>query len=463
MILRKNNSNTLINDIKMMLMKKNRMQPMNVFIVMLALTTSGFGQSYFNSLLLNQIPSGHSQDMALSGANVSEYSGPSNTFNNPANQSHFSGLQVVGSIMAMGMNENRSYPAIDQFQDVVTENIYVVSRGSQQAYSGGITWGTGKLGVSLVTMPFVTPAFFYKEEIRGSLYPPNINRDPLLGYHHMERSGVIQASGASFATSFGSWSIGAGLRFLHGISLENQYGVSVLNPLDSSALASGTTFLQTETWSLENLPVVVNLGVIKDLGDHWRMSASIQPGYSMESTQLSAIPTFNETSAYPEISWLSDSVRISTQVPAKYEIGLRMKPSNPLPTTVHIVLGYQNWSLTEVTYSDTLTSGDSSFDYPMQEALTISGGVEHWVSDFVPFRAGFSWIESPLAHELAQSRFSVGSGWVSGPLRFDIAMQLSSIQYSFSDLFTPVGLTANDVENVRETNTTYSFTLSYSL
>jgi len=421
------------------------------------------GQSYFNALLMNQLTAGQSRDLALSGANTSEYSGPMNTFNNPANQGGNIGIQVSGSMFAMGMNENRSYAAIDQFGDRVTDNIYVVSKGSQQGYSSGIAWGSGKLGVSLATMPFVTPAFFYKEEIRGSLYPPNVNRDPLVGYHHIEQSGVIQGSGVSAATTLGSWSVGGSFRLLHGINLENQFGVTVLDSIDTSALASGTTYLQTEEWSLDNSPVVINLGVIKDLGMHWRVSASYQTPYSLESTRQGAIPVFDPTMDLPELAWSSDTLGLISDIPAKLEVGLRMKPSNPLPTSVFVSVIYQDWSDYSVSYHDSLTDGTTTFGYPMQEAFTISGGIEHWVSDQVPFRAGFSWIESPLADELAVSQFSAGSGWTSGPLQFDIALQLSSLRYSFVDLFTPVGLSSNPSEYVRETNTTYSFTMSYSL
>ncbi len=451
------------NDIKMKYMKKFKTTLFNVLVLILTLSSSAIGQSYFNTLLMNQLSSGYSHDLALAGANTSEFSGPGNTFNNPANQSEFKGLQIVNSVMSMGMNENRSYPAIDQFGDVVTDNVYVVSRGSQQAYSMGVSWGTGKLGASFASAPFVTPAFFYKEEIRGSLYPPNVNRDPLIGYHHMEQSGIIQGTGVSTATAFGSWSVGVGLRMLHGIGLENQFGVTVLNSVDTSAMAAGTTFLQTEDWSLDNTPVVVNLGIIKDLGMHWRVSASYQTGYTLESTRQGAIPVFDAALAYPVIAWSADTLGLVSKMPAKLEAGLRMKPSNPLPTSVFISIAYQDWSGYSTSYSDSLADGSTSFEYPMQETFTINGGVEHWISEQVPFRAGFSWIESPLAHQLAQSRFSAGSGWVNGPLQFDVAMQLSSIQYSFKDLFTPVGLTANDREHIRETNTTYSFTVSYSL
>ncbi len=429
----------------------------------LVISSTAMGQSYFNALLMNELSTGHGRDMALSGANTSDYSGPLNTLNNPANQGGFKGVLLSGGLMIMGMNENRSYPAIDQFGDRVTDNVYVVSRGYQPAYSGGVSWGIDKLGVSLVTVPFVTPAFFYKEEIRGSLYPPNVNRDPLIGYHHIEQTGVIQKTGASFASAFGSWSIGGGIQVLHGIDLENKFGVSVIDSNDVSALASETTFLQHETWSLNKSPVVFNLGIIKDLGMHWRISASYQSGVNLESTRQGAIPLFDTTMAYPLVSWTSDTLMLDTEIPGKFEIGLRMKPSNPLPTSVYISVAYQDWSQYSVSYVDSLSDGTNSLNYPMQETFTISGGVEHWVSDQVPFRAGFSWIESPLADELAQSRFSAGSGWVSGPLQFDIAMQISSVQYSFVDIFTPVELTANDREFVRETNTTYSFTVSYSL
>ena len=448
--------------------KKNTMtyliKPLSrVLIVAVLLSSQGFSQSYFNALFMNQYASTHSSDMALAGSNTSSYSNPFNTFSNPANQGKLKGVQLSSALNVLSINENRSYPAIDQFGDRVTDNIYVVSRGLQNSFSGGVSWGSGSLGVSAASMPFSTPAFFYKEELRGSLYAPNINRDPLIGYHHIEQSGIIQSSGASAGSSFGSWSVGLALRMLHGIGLENQYGVSVLDSTDVSALASVSTLLKTESWGLENSPLIINFGVIKDFGLHLRVSASFQSGYSLESKKQGALPFFEATEDLPLIQWASDTVGVIIDVPAQMELGLRMKPSNPLPTSIYITLAYQDWTQYGVTYSDSLAGEISAFDFPLQETFTIRGGIEHWVSDNVPFRAGLVWSESPIAGELSQSRFSAGSGWTSGPLQFDVAVQLFSVEYNSIDLFIPIGLTPNATEKIRETQTSYSISVSYSL
>ena len=429
----------------------------------LVLSTSTMAQSYFNSLHMGQMGSSHSIDVALGGSNTSVYSSAFNTFTNPANQGGFKGLDVTGSFSLLNIKENRSYAAIDQFADRVTDNIYVVSRGGQNGFAGGFSWGNGMLGVSAVSMPFSTPAFFFKEEIRGSLYSPNINRDPLVGYHHTEQKGMIQASGTSVGSAFGSWSVGAGVRVLHGMGLENQYGISIIDSADISPLAAGETALENETWELSNSPVIVNLGLIKDLGMHWRISASYQTPYALESTRRSAIPVFEITEDFPLVNWASDTIDLAINVPAQLELGLRMKPSNPLPTAVYFSLVYQDWSQYELTYSDSLGGELSDFEFPLQETFSVRGGLEHWVSDNVPFRAGFVWAESPLAGELAQTRFSAGSGWVSGPLKFDVAVQLFSVRYKSSDIFVPINMSPHNSENISETQTMYSISMSYSL
>jgi len=441
------------------------MRPTRIFsmLMLLLLSSSLFAQSYFNPLLMNQLGLSHSRDVALSGANTSDYSTAMNTFSNPANQAGFVGLNLSGSFGAIATNENRSFPAIDQFGDVVTNNIYVVSKGLQNTFSGGATWGKGQLAISLASVPFLTPTFTFKEEIRGSLYSPNINRDPLIGYHHLNQSGVIQATGASVGTAFGSWSVGLGMRMLHGIGLENEYGISVLDSADVSALAAASNLLKTENWELDNTPLIINMGVIKDFGLHWRISASYQTAYSIESIRQGANPLYDPTLDLPSLEWLSDSLGTTVNIPARLELGLRMKPSNSLPTAVYLSLAYQDWTQYEVSYSDSLLEADSPFAYPMQEAFTISGGIEHWVNENVPFRAGFSWAESPIDSELSQAVLSGGSGWKSGPLQFDVALQLSSVGYRYYDIFVPGEMSANVYENVRESKTNYSISMSYSL
>ncbi len=441
------------------------MRPFRIFsiVLLLLLNTTLFAQSYFNPLLLNQLDMTHSRDVALSGANTSDYSSAMSTFSNPANQAGFKGLILSGSFGALTTNENRSYPAIDQFGDVVTNNIYVVSKGIQNTFSGGVTWGSGKLSASLASTPFLTPAFTFKEEIRGSLYSPNINRDPLVGYHHLNQSGVLQASGVSLGTSFGSWSTGLGLRMVNAVDLKNEYGISVLDSSDVSPLAAGESALETESWELDNTPLIVNVGLIKDFGLHWRFSASFQTAYTLESTRQGAIPLYDSELDLPILEWASDSLGTIVNIPARLELGLRMKPSNSLPTSVYVSLAYQDWTQYELSYSDSIIQADTPFEFPMQEAFTISGGIEHWVNDNVPFRAGFRWSESPLDSELSMAVLSGGSGWKSGPLQFDVAVQLSSLAYRYYDIFVPVDMSANTYENVRESKTNYSISVSYSL
>jgi len=414
-------------------------------------------------MMLDQLSAGHSRELALPGAAVSAYSGPQSSFDNPAVQKDLQGLRISTTLVNISLLEDRSYPAIDQFGDRVTDNIYVVSRGSQLAFAGGVSYNLGRISISAASLPFSTPAFFYKEEIRGSLYPPNVNRDPLTGYHHIQNSGVLQSSGVNLSYSLTSWSFGAGFRWLHGLGLTDQYGVTVLDDVDTLALASGTSFFTEETWEPSNTPLVTNLGLIWDLGLHWRLSAAWQSGFSLETNRQGAIPIYDSTRTYPTIQWGGDTLQLKTTLPARLEVGLRMRPVNPLPTTVYVSVSYQDWTQYALSYGDSLADGTTTFNYPLQETFTINGSVEHWVSDQVPFRVGFSWMESPLAEELARTRFSVGSGWVSGPLQFDIAVQLSAVSYHYEDIFTPVGLTANAVEHVRESTTSYSISVSYEL
>ena len=440
-----------------------RLRRMFSMTMLLLLSTVLQAQSYFNPLMINQLGLSHSRDVALSGANTSDYSTAMNTFSNPANQAGYVGLKLSGSFGAITTNENRSFPAIDQFGDVVANNIYVVSKGMQNTFAGGATWGDGGFAISIASNPFITPAFFFKEEVRGSLYSPNINRDPLIGYHYIEQKGVIQATGFSYGFNQDNLSFGAGLQFLHGINLENQIGVSVIDGADTSALASGTSLLEYEQWELDNSPIIGQLGTIIDLGMHWRLSASYQTSYLLKSTRQSALPLYSNTLALPFVAWVSDSIASAISIPARLELGLRMKPANSLPTSVYVSLAYQDWTQYEVTYGDSLLNASYPFDNAMQEAFTLSGGIEHWVNENVPFRAGFTWAESPIDRDLSQAIISGGSGWKSGPLQFDVAVQLSSIGYRYFDIFVPVDMSPNAYENVRESKTNYSISVSYSL
>ena len=57
---------------------------------------------------------------------------------------------------------------------------------------------------------------------------------------------------------------------------------------------------------------------------------------------------------------------------------------------------------------------------------------------------------------------SIGSGWVYNNLSIDIAAIFGSVEYMYTDLFTPQGQTASDLERVNESNAVLKATLTYS-
>ena len=84
--------------------------------------------------------------------------------------------------------EKRSFPVIDMFEDVVTQNVYVLNRPSFSSVSWKINSDITKyvklpLLLSLSGSPFWDMRYEYSEEIRASLGPGVYNRDPVVGYH----------------------------------------------------------------------------------------------------------------------------------------------------------------------------------------------------------------------------------------------------------------------------------------
>ena len=91
-------------------------------ITLIFLSISLQGQSYFNPLMLSELSLSHSRDVALAGANTSEYTTAMNTFTNPANQAGFTGLTLTGSFAAIATKRLLSTPPDRKYPTGTSDN-----------------------------------------------------------------------------------------------------------------------------------------------------------------------------------------------------------------------------------------------------------------------------------------------------------------------------------------------------
>ena len=229
------------------------------------------GQSYFSTLLPINNYSMNARELAMGGSWHSHGKNPAfGIFDKPTS--------ISFDISRRSYTEKRSFPVIDMFEDVVTQNVYVLNRPSFGSVSWKINSDITKyvklpLSLSLSGSPFWDMRYEYSEEIRASLGPGVYNRDPVGGYHLLNISGMIESLKFGLATKIGG-KIKFGLAFesLYDNDLSYESGVNVLDQDD--ALASDTTMIHNYYLSIDRV-IRPSLGFVLNVRHNLELGLSL--------------------------------------------------------------------------------------------------------------------------------------------------------------------------------------------
>ena len=414
------------------------------------------GQSYFSTLLPINNYSMNARELAMGGSWHSHGKNPAfGVFDKPTS--------ISFDISRRSYTEKRSFPVIDMFEDVVTQNVYVLNRPSFGSVSWKINSDITKyvklpLSLSLSGSPFWDMRYEYSEEIRASLGPGVYNRDPVVGYHLLNISGMIESLKFGLATKIGG-KIKFGLAFesLYDNDLSYESGVNVLDQDD--ALASDTTMIHNYYLSIDRV-VRPSLGFILNVRQNLELGLSIVPSAKVKFNTGGLVPMVNEKTQLPGFDFSDSTSSYTVSLPQQIGVSLAAHLDNPTKTIVSGGINFVDWQnhdsqVIKHAMIDTV-------DFKYQSTVGISFGVEHWILNKTPFRFGFVYSESPLGDEFEITNVSIGSGWVYNNLSIDIAAIFGSVEYMYTDLFTPQGQTASDLERVNESNAVLKATLTYS-
>ena len=414
------------------------------------------GQSYFSTLLPINNYSMNARELAMGGSWHSHGKNPAfGVFDKPTS--------ISFDISRRSYTEKRSFPVIDMFEDVVTQNVYVLNRPSFGSVSWKINSDITKyvklpLSLSLSGSPFWDMRYEYSEEIRASLGPGVYNRDPVVGYHLLNISGMIESLKFGLATKIGG-KIKFGLAFesLYDNDLSYESGVNVLDQDD--ALASDTTMIHNYYLSIDRV-IRPSLGFVLNVRHNLELGFSIVSSSKVKFNTGGLVPMVNEKTQLPGFDFSDSTSSYTVSLPQQIGVSLAAHLDNPTKTIVSGGINFIDWQnhdsqVIKHAMIDTV-------DFKYQSTVGISFGVEHWILNKTPFRFGFVYSESPLGDEFEITNVSIGSGWVYNNLSIDIAAIFGSVEYMYTDLFTPQGQTASDLERVNESNAVLKATLTYS-
>jgi hypothetical protein len=426
-----------------------------LFIIVFGLNLV-LGQEYFSTFFpVNNFPMG-ARSMAMGGSRLGSVS-------NPAVGSFGKPLYFSFDISRRSYTEKRSFPVIDMFDDVVTQNVYVLNRPAFSSFS----WTLGNdftkyfklpISISVSGSPFWDMRYDYSEEVRASLGPGVYNRDPVVGYHLINVDGMIQVLRLGLAAKVGSKvRVGLSLESLYENDLSYESGVHVIDQDD--ALAGDTTMMHNISLSIDQV-MRPSLGSIIDLKKHLSLGLSFKPSADIIFQTGGLVPTVNEKTQLPGLSFSDSTSRYTVSLPQELNFSMSARLDNPTKTTVTGGFTYLDWENHDTqTVNHTLVD---TVNFKYQSTIGISFGVEHWILNKTPFRFGFIYSESPFGSEFEITKVSIGSGWVYDNISVDVAAIFGSVEYMYNDLFVPQGQSSSALERVNESNAVLKATIKYS-
>jgi len=431
-------------------------------IGLLSLPTAGAAQSYFSLVLPQDFGPSSARFVSQGATGVANSAGYVNLWTNPAMLGY--GAQnnaVMVSSTLRRFKEDRSFTAIDMFEDKVTDNVYASNRNWYPDASGGLVLSRENIHLSTSYAPVWDMRYDYKEEVRSSLPSGVYNRDPVAGYHVINREGQIYAASLGASAKIGEkWAVGVAYHTLLGQGLHDEYSVSVLREDPALSAQSDTAF--TSDIEFDNTPGLFTIGLAYDINWRFRVGANFRSGTEITQQGLVSVPGMLNRVALPTYLQSNAPQTVTTKLPGRLSLGIRGKMKNPIATTAQFEAHYTDWTQYEVTYAD-MPDSVNTLPENFRETWEFHVGVEHIILDKVPFRFGFIYSESPLGREFEQTAFTAGGSYKWGNVTLDIGAIFNAVNYNYVDIFPATASASSRLENVNESNARVTFTLSYTL
>jgi len=434
---------------------------MRIFLLLLLLSAVQ-PQSYFRGTVGNFTPSITARSLAMGHTGVAADNGISNLWTNPALLRQETLFSAEIAYLSTKVEEKRSFPVIDMFDDRVTDNIYNINRNrySNTAFVILMKPTTLPLSLAFGKSPFMDFRYDYEEEVRASLSSSHYNRDPLVGYHRISRDGRLWMQSGGASLNLGMLSTGITISYLQEEAISNERSVIVIE--QDNALASDTTLILSGDPKLENPTPMVTVGVALDLTNRFRIGASFRSQVEFDLLSSLEIPIADEETLLPSFAWQDSIVDLSFSVPEVISVGINYRPKNPIPAQISAEVRYTDWSEFSITYSDSINES-IKFPVNLRECFDFRVGLEHLVLSKIPFRFGFVYSQSPYGEEFDRTLFTAGTGFPIGDkLTIDVSVEFSMGQYSYPDLFPAVGSVAGDLETVRESHSGFALNMRYA-
>ncbi len=413
-----------------------------------------FGQAYFNALLPGTEPVS-ARALGMGATSLAASDGYGNLWSNPALLNGGSGmgmLTLTGGIIRR--EEQRSLVVKDYFDDVVVDNIYATNRNWYDDFTGGLVINLPfHISLGLARSNFWDWRYDYIEEVRGELAAGNYNRDPLRGYHLIERKGAVMATSAGLSLMpVKNLRLGLVGHFLSAPDINERWGVIVIE--EDDALAATDTTIYDSELELDGMPMMLGFGAAYRVLPRLQVAFNYRSGIEFEIGGFHYLPNVMTDSVLPGYSRVDSSCAITYNLPAVVSFGLEAHLRNPIATRAMVEARRTGWSNYSLGFD---VNADSSVaqNFNFEDTWEIHVGIEHVLLDELPFRFGMVFSQSPLGQEFETSLVTVGGSYKLGPAILDIGASFGVVEYKYEDIFIAVSQDADnlELETVHETST----------
>lgn len=357
---------------------------------------------------------------------------------NPANLTGLDngfGFQGTGSFLID--SDSRSLPMYNSFEAYCGEAVYANNVNLFADFAGGIYYKRAisdfELAASLQYRPQVSFKADYFEQVRNNRNSDENGYPPKIAQNSIESKGGINAMAFQIAViDTNLFSCGIEIAKLTG---DSEMERSVIWTPEAQDIMNDTLIDTINTLNREFSAIQFTVGANIHFSPRFDLGLSITPKVELDVTgNKDGVDVEDAVFVYTKYD--SSGTAIDSLTYAQYVIpqiarlGFSFKPRNIMRTVMNCDIEFVKWSDTNPLYDD---------------AINYYIGVEHVLTNSIPFRFGFNYITSyglhedsgfVFANEITTPTFTAGTGFTFlEKFTFDISIEYSNRQYETLDLF----------------------------
>ncbi len=346
------------------------------------------------------------------------------------------GLQVNVATRARSLEERRSFPIFDRFNDINQFGIYAINSNWFANFQGGIQYN-----LDIASFPWlksvaagafeeVDQSYEYNEEVRENVFP-----DDPLAINRIKFDGQLTR-----------YSFGAAFRIAEPLDIGFQIGIlqGDLDQIRTISFINDDTRNRRENSfrSLDNIPLITSFGAVYRVNPYLSLGGQFQLPYSVN---YDVNFDFGGDTFVPILP-----AKESIEYPQQATVGVEYRGQQALQARLNVDVTYEWWSGTD----QQIATENPDISNGLDDVVKIKAGIEHIFFNQIPFRVGVQYRTSFLERTNARIMFAAGTGFMGKLWQIDLSGGFSRLDYRFPDLFDDRifggDRSASNIDNVEE-------------